>query len=62
MRRPPPPHPRGTPRTPGSGRRKGSLNRKTLELRTLMASLAGDLAAVSLERPPPDAGMAVRSR
>ena len=56
MRRPPPPHPRGTPRTPGSGRRKGSLNRKTLELRTLMASLAGDLAAVSLERPPPRRG------
>lgn len=43
MRRPPPPHPRGTPRTPGSGRKKGSLNRKTVELRALMGVLAGDV-------------------
>ena len=40
MRRPPPPHPRGTPRTAGSGRRRGTPNRKTVELRQLMASLA----------------------
>src|SRR5436190_22665863 len=43
MRRPPPPHPRGTPRTPGSGRRKGSLNRRTVHMRELMASLCGDV-------------------
>ena len=43
MRRLPPPHPAGSPKTPGSGRRKGSLNRRTVELRALMASLAGDL-------------------
>ena len=42
MRQPPPPHRRGEPKTPGSGRRRGSLNRKTVELRTLMAALAGD--------------------
>jgi hypothetical protein len=43
MRRPPPPHPRGAPRTPGSGRRRGTPNRKTVELRQLMAALAGDV-------------------
>src|SRR4051812_3095272 len=43
MRPPPPPHARGTPRTPGSGRRKASLNRKTIELRSLMTSLCGDV-------------------
>ena len=43
MRRPPPPHPRGTPRTPGSGRRRGTPNRKTVELRALMGILAGDV-------------------
>src|SRR5262245_56174967 len=42
MRRPPPPHRRGEPKTPGSGRRKGSLNRKTVELRALMTALAGN--------------------
>ena len=44
MRRPPPPHPAGSPKTPGSGRKKGSLNKKTLELRGLMAALAGDIS------------------
>ena len=43
MRRPPPPHPRGTPRTPGSGRKRGTPNRKTVELRQLMGALAGDV-------------------
>ena len=43
MRRPPPPHPRGTPRTPGSGRKRGTPNRKTVELRALMGVLAGDV-------------------
>ncbi len=43
MRRPPPPHPRGTPRTPGSGRRRGSLNRRTIELRALLGSLCHDI-------------------
>jgi hypothetical protein len=43
MRRPPPPHRRGEPKTPGSGRRRGSLNRKTLELRELMAALVGNV-------------------
>ena len=42
-RRPPPPHPRGAPRTPGSGRRKGTANRKTVELRMLMGAMAGDI-------------------
>jgi hypothetical protein len=39
----PPPHPRGKPRTPGSGRRRGTPNRKTVELRALMGVLAGDV-------------------
>ena len=43
MRRPPPPHRRGQPKTPGSGRRRGSLNRKTVELRGLMSELTGDV-------------------
>jgi hypothetical protein len=43
MRRPPPPHGRGAPKTPGSGRRRGSLNRRTIELRALMTALAGDV-------------------
>ena len=43
MRKPPPPHPRGAPRTPGSGRRRGTPNRKTVELRALMGVLAGDV-------------------
>jgi hypothetical protein len=38
-RKPPPPHPRGQPRTPGSGRKKGTLNRKSIQLRALMAML-----------------------
>ena len=43
MRRPPPPHPRGVPRTPGSGRKKGTANRKTIELRALMGALVGNV-------------------
>jgi hypothetical protein len=43
MRRPPPPHPRGAPRTPGSGRKRGTPNRKAVELRQLMSVLAGDV-------------------
>ena len=43
MRRPPPPHERGQPKTPGSGRGRGSLNRKTIALRELMAALVGDV-------------------
>src|SRR5262245_56500892 len=43
-RRLPPPHPRGQPRTPGSGRRRGSLNRRTVELRQLMTALVGDVS------------------
>ena len=43
MRRPPPPHRRGQPKTPGSGRRRGTPNRKTVELRALMGVLAGDV-------------------
>jgi len=44
MRRPPPPHVKGTPKTPGSGRKRGTPNRKTVELRQLMGALAGDVA------------------
>jgi hypothetical protein len=43
MRRPPPPHPRGTPRTPGSGRRRGTPNRPTVQMRELMNSLCDDV-------------------
>jgi hypothetical protein len=43
MRRPPPPHPRGTPRTPGSGRRRGSPNRRTVQMRELMTALCDDV-------------------
>ena len=43
MRRPPPEHPRGAPRTPGSGRKRGNPNRKTVELLQLMGVLAGDV-------------------
>jgi len=43
MRRPPPPHVKGTPKTPGSGRKRGTPNRKTVELRQLMGALAGDV-------------------
>jgi hypothetical protein len=43
MRRPPPPHPRGVPRTPGSGRKRGTPNRKTVELRELMGCLVADI-------------------
>lgn len=39
----PPPHPTGAPRTPGSGRKKGTPNRRTTELRALMASLVNDI-------------------
>jgi len=39
----PPPHPKGAPRTPGSGRQKGTPNRKTLEVRELMALLVNDV-------------------
>lgn len=42
-RKPPPPHPKGAPRTAGSGRQKGTPNQKTVELRELMAAAAGDL-------------------
>jgi hypothetical protein len=42
-RKPPPPHPRGAPRTPGSGRKKGTPNRKTVEMRALMAALVNDV-------------------
>jgi hypothetical protein len=41
-RKPPPPHPKGAPRTPGSGR-KGTPNRKTIEIRGLMAALVDDI-------------------
>jgi hypothetical protein len=43
MRRPPPPHPRGAPRTPGSGRKRGTQNRRTVEMRQLMSSLCHDV-------------------
>jgi len=43
MRRPPPPHPRGEPRTAGSGRKKGTPNRRTVQLRELMTSLCHDV-------------------
>ncbi len=39
----PPPHQKGTPRTPGSGRKKGTLNRRSIELRELTALLVNDL-------------------
>jgi hypothetical protein len=42
-RKPPPPHPKGAPRTPGSGRKKGTPNRKTVEMRGLMAALVDDI-------------------
>ena len=42
-RKPPPPHPKGAPRTPGSGRKKGTPNRKTVEMRALMAALLDDV-------------------
>jgi hypothetical protein len=42
-RKPPPPHPKGAPRTPGSGRKKGTPNRKTIEIRGLMAALVDDI-------------------
>jgi hypothetical protein len=38
----PPPHPRGAPRTPGSGRRRGTPNRRTVQMRELMMSLCDD--------------------
>ena len=44
MRRLPPPHPRGAPKTPGSGRRRGTPNRRTTELKALMHALAHDRA------------------
>ena len=72
MRRPPPPHPRGEPRTAGSGRKKGTPNRKTLELRQLMGALAGDVdyqerfsSAFSPAPPAPqhrDEGVGLRRR
>jgi hypothetical protein len=43
MPRIPPPHPKGAPKTPGSGRRKGTPNKKTIALRELMAALSGDV-------------------
>ena len=43
MRRPPPPHPRGEPRTAGSGRKKGTPNRRTVQMRELMTSLCHDV-------------------
>ena len=42
-RTPPPPHPKGAPRTTGSGRKRGTPNRKTIALRALMASLLEDV-------------------
>ena len=42
-RKPPPPHRRGMPRTAGSGRKRGTPNRKTVELRMLMGAMAGDI-------------------
>jgi hypothetical protein len=43
MRRPPPPHRRGQPKAPGSGRRRGTPNRRTVEMRQLMTSLCDDV-------------------
>jgi hypothetical protein len=43
MPRIPPPHPKGAPKTPGSGRKKGTPNKKTIALRELMAALSGDV-------------------
>lgn len=43
MRKLPPPHPRGMARTAGSGRKRGTPNRKTVELRVLMGAMAGDI-------------------
>ena len=43
MRRPPPPHTRGEPRTAGSGRKKGTPNRRTVQMRELMTSLCHDV-------------------
>src|SRR5688572_25026718 len=40
MRKPPPPHPRGAPRTAGSGRKKGT---RTVQMRELMTSLCHDV-------------------
>jgi hypothetical protein len=42
-RKPPPPHAKGAPRTPGSGRRKGTPNRKTVAMRELMTALLNDV-------------------
>ena len=39
----PPPHPRGAPRTPGSGRRRGTPNRRTVEARQLCSDLVHDV-------------------
>jgi hypothetical protein len=39
----PPPHPRGAPRTPGSGRRRGTPNRRTTEARQLCSDLVHDI-------------------
>jgi hypothetical protein len=39
----PPPHPKGAPRTPGSGRKKGTPNSKTVEMRALLAALCNDV-------------------
>jgi hypothetical protein len=43
MRQLPPRRPKGSPRVPGSGRRPGSPNRKTIELRQLMGELVGNV-------------------
>jgi hypothetical protein len=42
-RKPPPPHQKGIPRTPGSGRKRGTPNKRTVALRELMAALSGDV-------------------
>jgi len=42
-RKPPPPHSKGAPRTPGSGRKKGTPNRRTVELRALITALLNDV-------------------
>src|SRR5687768_7272752 len=43
MRKPPPPHQRGEPRTDGSGRKKGTPNRRTVQMKELMTSLCHDV-------------------
>ena len=44
MRHLPPPHPKGAPRTPGSGRKRGVPNKATIEMRELLASICHDVS------------------